>query len=83
VKGFKLRDPVSKKIVLSRDIVFYEQSMLKKSLVIEVSELEGGSPNREVIQVDIEPTPTNNIKVVYQQQLEPTATNHDTKNRLQ
>ncbi|KAK2396531.1 hypothetical protein QL285_058180 [Trifolium repens] len=78
VKGFKLWDPVSKKMILSRDVVFDEQSMLKQSLEIEVSESAGGSPGREVIQVDIEPTPTNNIPVVHQQPPEPTATNHDT-----
>jgi hypothetical protein len=78
VKGFKLWDPVSKKMILSRDVVFDEQSMLKQSLEIEVSESAGGSPGREVIQVDIEPTPTNNISVVHQQPPEPTTTNHDT-----
>jgi transposase InsO family protein len=78
VKGFKLWDPVSKKMILSRDVVFDEQSMLKQSLEIEVSESAGSSPGREVIQVDIEPTPTNNIPSVHQQPPEPTTTNHDT-----
>ncbi|CAJ2662759.1 unnamed protein product [Trifolium pratense] len=76
VKGFKLWDPVSKKMVLSRDVVFDEQFMLKQP---EVTESAGGSPNKEAIQVEIEPTPTNNIPQVHQQPPETTTTNNDTE----
>ncbi|GAU47849.1 hypothetical protein TSUD_404260 [Trifolium subterraneum] len=76
LKGFKLWDPVSKKMVLSRDVVFDEQFMLKQP---EVTESAGGSPHKEAIQVEIEPTPTNNIPQVHQQPPETIITNNDTE----
>jgi hypothetical protein len=44
VKWFKLYDPVSKKMVLSRNVVFGDQSILKNFLEIDVSESAGAVP---------------------------------------
>ncbi|CAJ2663689.1 unnamed protein product [Trifolium pratense] len=52
---------------------------LVTTLTYEVTESAGGSPNKEAIQVEIEPTPTNNIPQVHQQPPETTTTNNDTE----
>ncbi|KAE8729042.1 hypothetical protein F3Y22_tig00004004pilonHSYRG00037 [Hibiscus syriacus] len=40
VKGFKFWDPVAKKVVISRDVVFYEQSMLQQKQDTTVVDFE-------------------------------------------
>jgi hypothetical protein len=65
-------------MVLSKNVIFDEKSMLKHSLEIEVSESTRGSPRKDVIQVDIESTPINKISAVHQQPPEPTTINRYT-----
>ncbi|MCI31091.1 hypothetical protein A2U01_0052302, partial [Trifolium medium] len=48
----------------------------------EVTESAGGSSGKEVIQVEIEPTPNKNTPAVHQQPPEPTPINHDTEDSV-
>ena len=54
VKGFRFWDPVSKKIVINRDTMFDEQSMLLEVVETTVSVSDGASPSSMEIQVDFE-----------------------------
>lgn len=56
VKGFKFWDPVSRKVVLSRDAVFDEQSMLKQSVLTELPQSDGSHSGSKVIPTEVQET---------------------------
>lgn len=61
VKGFKLWNAIKKKTVISRDVVFYKQLMLKQSVATDVSASEEETFSKEVINVDVYTPPVNNL----------------------
>ena len=56
VKGYKLWDPVAQKVVISRDVVFDENSMIKVFRKEEESQEKGNcsEKNRSVVQVELD-----------------------------
>ena len=55
VEGYKFWDPVAKKVVISRDVVFNEQSILQQ---INKSHVPTGDENissSKIVQVNLEP----------------------------
>lgn len=65
VDGYKLWGPVKMKMVVSRDIIFDEQSMLKQPNVTVVP-IEVENSSRDKIQVDIEEPPVSPRQIVSQ-----------------
>lgn len=61
---FKLWDPIKKKTVISRNVILYENLMLKQSITPYVSTFEGETSSKHVIHVDVDPPPVNNMQVV-------------------
>ena len=54
VKGYKFWDPTANKAVISRDMVFDENSMLKSTQGKEQQVPESGSSDKQVVQVELE-----------------------------
>ena len=54
MKGFKLWDPKANKVVISRDVVFDEKSMLQSTQEKEKQVSENYSGNEQVVQVELE-----------------------------
>ena len=56
VKGYKLWDPVAQKVVIGRDMVFDEKSMIKAFRKEEEFQEKGSSSdsNRSVVQVELD-----------------------------
>jgi len=54
VMWFKFWDPFSKKMVISRDVVFDEQSMLPEIVDTTMPMSDGASPRSLEVQVDLE-----------------------------
>ena len=62
VKGYKLWDPEAKKVVINRDVVFDESSMLKTVRDNQKSEAEDTSNDDQVIQVEMDSSDMENIQ---------------------
>lgn len=58
-------------MVINRDIIVYEQLMLKQSVIIAVLASEEETPNKQVIQVDVDLPLVNNLQAMPEQQEEP------------
>lgn len=71
VKGYKLQDLVKRKVVVSRDVIFDEQLMLKHSNMTIVPDTGVKSSSHDKIQVDIEEPPMSPRQIVAKQQDEP------------
>jgi hypothetical protein len=54
VKGYKFWDPTANKAVISRDMVFDENSMLKSTQGKEQQVPESSSSNKQMVQVELE-----------------------------
>jgi hypothetical protein len=54
VKGYKLWDPKENKVVINRDVVFDENSMLRSTQGEEQQVPESGNSDKQVVQVEIE-----------------------------
>ena len=56
VKGYKLWDTMTQKVVISRDVVFNEKSMIKDFRKEKESQEKGSSSdsNRSVVQVELD-----------------------------
>jgi hypothetical protein len=54
IKGYKFWDPTANKAVISRDVVFDENFMLKSTQGKKQQVLESSSSNKQMVQVELE-----------------------------
>lgn len=66
VKGFKLWDPIKKKMVIGRVFVFNKQLMLKRLAATNISAFEAKTFGKQVIRVDVDPSLVKNMQVVHE-----------------
>lgn len=66
MKGYKLWNLIKRKVVVSRDVIFDEQSMLKHSDMTVAPDTDVESSSHDKFQVDIEEPPVSPRQIVYQ-----------------
>lgn len=59
MKGYKLWDSVKRKVVINKDVIFDEHSMLKYSDETVVPDTDIESSDQDKIQVDIKEPPVS------------------------